>query len=390
MVAELAVSCGLMIAAGLLVRTLFDLNTVELGFSTERIMTVRLGLFETDYPGPDPRNRFYHELLDRLSSEPGVEVAALSTGLPGTGAGRGPLEVGGETYVSDADRPRASTNTVAGSFFETFGMALLEGRTFQRAETERGGEPVAVVSQSFAESYLGGSSALGRTIRIGGANSEQPWMRIVGLVSDVHPGVNDFAGAGEVRYEAVYLPLGTQDPRFASVAVRTARLEQGPYAIRNAVAAVDPNLPLYWVRTMQESIDLTTSMYRIFSSMFSVFGAVALFLAAVGLYGVMDFSVSSRVREMGVRSALGADRGRILGMVVKRMAVQLAVGLTLGIGIGLLLAFPLSSTLFGVEVWSPAVYGGIVGTLVLTGALATLFPALRAVSVDPVVALRAS
>jgi predicted permease len=388
-VAELAVSCGLMIAAGLLVRTLFDLNSLDLGVRTEGVMTVRIGLFESDYPDPDARNRFYRELLELLRSQPGVEAATLTTILPGTGAGRGLLEVDGQSYGSDAERPRASASTIDAAFFETFGLTLLEGRAFERDEIERGGEPVAVVSRSFADVYLGGN-ALGRSIRMGGAASERPWMGVVGVVADVHPGVNPFDGGGELRHEAVYLPLGGEDPRFVSVAVRTARPEQGPPAIRSAVAAADPDMPIYFVRTMQEAIDQTTAFHRIFSSMFAVFGAVALFLAAVGLYGVMDFSVSSRLREMGVRAALGAGRGAILRLVLGRMAAQLGLGVSLGIGIGLALAAPLSSTLFGVEAWDALVYGGIVGTLVATGVLATLFPAIRALGVDPVVALRAS
>jgi ABC-type antimicrobial peptide transport system permease subunit len=159
--------------------------------------------------------------------------------------------------------------------------------------------------------------------------------------------------------------------------------------IRRAVAAADPNLPIYFVRTMQEAIDLTTFLHRIFGTLFAIFGSSALFLAAVGLYGVIDFSVSSRLREMGLRRALGAEGGDLLRMVFRRVLMQLAVGAAVGVGIGAGLAMPLAATLFGVQSWDPLVYGGIVSTLAVTGMLAALVPALRALRVDPVKALRA-
>jgi putative ABC transport system permease protein len=143
------------------------------------------------------------------------------------------------------------------------------------------------------------------------------------------------------------------------------------------------------VQPMQATLDETTFMHRIFGTLFLIFGSAALFLAAVGLYGVIDFSVSSRLREMGLRMALGAERGAIMGMVFRRVAMQLAIGVAIGVVLGAALAVPLASTLFGVERFDPLVYGIIVGTLALTGLLAALMPALRAVRVDPVITMRA-
>jgi ABC-type antimicrobial peptide transport system permease subunit len=214
-------------------------------------------------------------------------------------------------------------------------------------------------------------------------------MEIVGVVPDIHEGVGSF-GSGELLSEIIYLPLRQTDPRFISIAVRSQGGSGDQAApIRRAVSAVDPNLPIYFVNTMQAAIDLTTFMHRLFGTLFAIFGTSALFLAAVGLYGVIDFSVSSRLREMGLRRALGAESGTLLRMVFRRVLIQLAVGATLGIGIGAGLAVPLAATLFGVQSWDPLVYGGIVGTLALTGMLAALMPALRAIRVDPVTALRA-
>lgn len=393
-VAELAVSCGLMIAAGLLVRSLEEMNRLDLGFDVDPVMTARLGLFEADYPDADARSRFYHRLLERVGSESGVEAASLTTSLPATGQSRWRVRVEGRTYATEADVPESGGVTVTAGFFETFGVGFLEGRGFRLSESEGTGEPVAVVNRSFVARHLGGGSALGRRIRIeapgdeGAEGADAPWMRIVGVVPDVHPGVGFFGGGGQLR-EMVYRPQALGDARFMSLAVRT-RGSPGAFAprLREAATAVDPNLPLYWVRPMGEALDQTTFLHRIFGLLFSVFGGAALFLAAVGLYGVIDFSVSARIREMGVRIAFGAERKDVVGLVYRRVLAQLALGTGLGVGLGFLLSRPLSATLFGVEAWDPVVYGTIVVTLATTAVVAALMPAIRAVSVDPVEALR--
>ncbi|MBW3534363.1 MAG: ABC transporter permease [Gemmatimonadetes bacterium] len=385
-VGELAVSCGLMIAGGLTVRTLMELNRLDLGFDAERVMTARLGLFESDYPDAAARSRFYHELLDRLAAEPGVDAAAVTSVLPGTGQGGARVEVDGEVYDSPADRPRTGASWVSAGFFETMGMEPVEGRAFLRSESEREGQPVVVVSRSFVDRYMRGSGALGRQVRLG---PDSPWLRVVGVVPDVHPGVGPFGSGGEPARDAIYLPLGQSDLAFASVAVRTS----GPPAattgaLRRAVSAADPNLPLYWVRTLREAVDETASFHRIFGGLFAIVALAALFLSAVGLYGVIDFSVANRLRELGVRKAMGAHGGDVLRLVMSRVVRQLALGVLLGVAIGVGLAVPLAATLYGVDVWDPLVYGGIAAVLTATGLAAAMVPALRAVRVDPVVALR--
>jgi len=390
-IGELAVSCALMIGAGLLIRALVDMNRTDLGFAPESVMTSRLGLFETDYPDADARNRFYHQLLERLESEPGVASATLATSLPATGQAQFPVQVEGESYARPADVPSAGGSFVAPGFFETFGVTIGEGRDFRLDESRLGGEPVAIVNRSFVDQRLGGGNAIGRRIRVGTATDDvdSPWRRIIGVAPDLHEGVGNFGGGDRIR-AAIYQPLAMSDPRFISIAVRTT----GPPAnsagaLRQAVIDLDPNLPLYWVRTMTEALDETTFVHWIFGTLFGIFGAAALFLAGVGLYGVIDFSVSSRLREMGLRMALGAEPRDIMRMVYRRVARQLAVGIGVGLVLGALLARPLSATLFGVQGWDPLVYGAIAGTLVLSGCVAALTPALRAVRVDPVVALRA-
>jgi predicted permease len=351
-------------------------------------MTSRVGLFEEDYPDPASRNRFFEELLQQLRSEPGILSAGLTTVLPATGQGRFAIQVEGVSYATEADVPETGGTTISDGLFATFGVPITEGRDFEVADLRIDAQPVVIVNRSFVDQRLAGGSALGRRIRLGRADGN-PWMEIVGVVPNLHEGVGNF-GSGELLPEIIYLPLRQTDPRFISIAVRSQGGSADQAApIRRAVSAVDPNLPIYFVNTMQAAIDLTTFMHRLFGTLFAIFGTSALFLAAVGLYGVIDFSVSSRLREMGLRRALGAESGTLLRMVFRRVLIQLAVGATIGIGIGAGLAVPLAATLFGVESWDPLVYGGIVGTLALTGTLAALMPALRAIRVDPVTALRA-
>lgn len=388
-VGELAVSCGLMIAAGLMAQSLIALNHVELGFEPEGVLTARMGLFETDYPTPDERNRFFHEVLDALAQEPEMLAASISSALPGSGGGGVPVQVDGESYVLDVDIPRARSQVVSVGYFDTHGIPVLEGRAFERAESVWGGEPVAVVNRSFASRFLGGGSVLGRRIRTGGLDAEGPWSRIVGVVDDVYAGTGAFGGGGQ-RAEAIYLSMGGVTNQFMSLSVRTfGEASSVAGLLRRTVAAADPNLPLYWVRTQEENLRLETFMHRLFSSLFGIFGVAALFLAAVGLYGVIDFSVSNRVREMGVRVAMGAARPDIVRLVLGNVVRQLVVGMALGVGLGFVLAVPLSSTMFGVRRFDPFVYAGIVLTLTVVALVATLRPLRRALSVDPVVALRA-
>jgi predicted permease len=388
-VGELAVSCGLMIGAGLLIRSLVDLNRLDLGFTPENVATARLGLFETDYPDPDARSRFYHAYLERLTSEPGVIAATLTTALPATGQGQYAVQVEGRVYETPADVPAAGGAVVTPGFFDTFGVRLLEGRDFLLGESHRGGDPVVIVNRSFVERHLPGGSAVGSRIRLGRQDTGQPWLRIVGVAPDLFEGVGQFGGGQQLR-EAIYLPLAQSDPRFVSVAVRTGGAPEAALGqLRSAATAVDPNLPLYWVMPMDQALDQATFLYRIFGVLFVVFGGASLFLASVGLYGVIDFSVSSRMREMGLRMALGAEGRAVLGLVFRRVLAQLAVGVAVGLGIGLALGRPMAATLVGVRAWDPVVYATIVGTMTATAVMAALMPALRAVRIDPVSALRA-
>ncbi len=382
-VAEIALSFGLLVGAGLMIRSVAKLRTIDYGFAPQEIFSARVGLFDSDYPDDPSRVRFFDEMRERLAALPGVRSAAIASNLPGLGSGRWRVGVEGKTYDRDQDYPMARGNSVSPGYFESFGASVLQGRDFtaqDRAETL----PVAIVNQSFVQAFFPGESPVGRRFRVGDSTSEEPWVTIVGVVPDL------FMGGPENEFpEGFYLPMAQKVARFMFMLART---DANPMAlaplVRDEVVAVDENLPIYWVRTLEQAIAESTWFYTVFGTLFVVFGGVALFLAAIGLYGVMSFAVSRRTKEVGVRMALGAERGDVLKLVLKQGLWQLAIGVVLGIGFGALLSRGLQEFLFEVGAMDPMTFVAIAVVLVSTGILASLIPARRATRVDPMVALR--
>jgi predicted permease len=384
-VAEIALSCGLLVAAGLMIKSVVNLGNIDFGFDTENVMTARVGLFVSDYPDETVRLQFFEELVARLDAQPRVAVASLTSGLPTTGRGGRPhFAVEGEIYEADQDYPLARQTIITPNHFETFGVSVLQGRDFGTQDT-RDNLPVALVNLPFAERYFPGESPIGRRIRIGESDSEEPWLTIVGVVPDMYldPPENE-------EPEGFYVPLSQNDARFLSIAVRAAGGDASALApmLRDEVMAVDSDLPIYWVRTVAAEVAENTWIFKVFSALFVAFGAAALFLGAVGLYGVMAFYVSRRTQELGVRMALGAQTGDVMKLVLKQGMFQLGLGLFLGLGIAALLSRGLEVLLFEVEPWDPVIFFLISVVLFLVGMLATYVPARRATLVDPVQALR--
>jgi predicted permease len=395
-IGELAVSCALLIAAGFMVQSIINSQTLDLGFNPQNLMTARVGLFETEYPTRDDRQQFFRELYTRLNEEGGVQSAALTTNLPSGGTGRSNFAVEGESYETDADYPVTNGTWISTGFFETMGSSIIAGREFRSAETfwssdtEGQIEPVVIVNKSFADTYLPDTDPLGKRVRLGLGDSENPWMRVVGVVPDQYVG-GGVGGIGndQVPPEQIYYPIGQADLRFMSMVLRSEGAHDTLASqARQVVASIDPNLPIYWVYPMSQVLSDNSWAISLFGSLFTIFGAAALFLAAVGLYGVMSFSVAQRRQEMGVRMALGAESRDILRIIFRRVGVQLASGLIPGIALAYAMSGPLRFVMFGVETTDVKVYATVVVTLVATGLLATFFPANRATRVDPVTALR--
>ena len=382
---EIALSCGLLVASGLMIKSVTKLRTMDPGFRTSNIFTARVG-FPATYTDTAMQKRFHEDLRQRLMAIPGTRQAAITTGLPAVDDNNGSFTVDGVTYNEDRDVPDASWNAVSAGFFETFEIRPTRGRVIDETDREAG-LPVAVINQAFADQYFEGKDALGRRIRLGGRRSDNPspWLTIVGVVPTLYSGDTE-----EPREPAFYVPLTQSHSSFASFAVQTSG---DPMLItsqvRQAVSSLNPDIPIYWVYSMEEAFARPTWFIRVFGTMFMIFGLIALFLASVGLYAVMSFAVSRRVREVGIRMALGAQGRDVVRMIFGQGAWQLGVGLVLGLGLAAGVAQLLTILLFDVQPRDPSIFGSVVVVLAAAGLAACLVPARRATRVDPLVALRA-
>jgi len=385
-IGQVGLSCALLVGAGLMIKSISNLRNYDYKFDPAQIFTARVGLFENDYPTVETRQRFFRDLEDRLVTLPGVSRAALADALPVSGSNRGRLAIEGQSYVNDQDYPLARFAAIEGDFFQAFGLDVLRGRGFTRQD-DGDALPVALVNERFADRFFPGEEPIGRRFRPGASKSEAPWLTIVGVVPNLSMNGLDAQPGDSAGY---YVPLAQTDRRFVSLIIRVAGgppLAVAPQ-VRRTVASLDPDLPIYWVQDMPQVIHHATWFYHVFGTLFVVFGAAALFLASVGLYGVLTFSVSRRIQEMGIRMALGASSRSVLGLIMREGALQVGIGLVFG----LLLAFGVANVvqlvMFNVQGRDPGVFAAIAGVILLVGLLASAVPARRATRVDPMVALR--
>lgn len=386
-VAELALSCGLLTVAGLMVEGVLIETASELEFATEDVFTARTQLRAEDYPDSPDVDRFYGELLDRLESRPEVLSAAFVSRPPGGSSHSWQrLQMEGETYDRDQDLPWVTYAVITDDFFRALDVQLLAGRGFSAIDHAES-EPVAIINQRFARLYFPGQDPLRRRIKLGRLDSESPWRTIVGVAPNLA-----MRGRRESGSEDVYLPFSQSTRRTMSVLLRSAGdpLALAPM-VRDEVAAIDPNLPVYEVDSLAHVISENTASERTFALLFVVFGLAGLVLATVGLYGVMAFLIRRRTREIGIRMALGADARRILWLTARSGLIQLALGLAVGVALAALLALAMRGILdilFDGNPWDWKVYALIALVLSATGIAASLAPALRAARVDPMETLR--
>jgi putative ABC transport system permease protein len=362
-------------------RSVLKLSRFDFGVDMANVLTARVGLFEGDYPTVENRRQFWRELQQRMEAMPGVVSATLTPYLPVRGSNGGPFMVQGEEYDPNVQYPVTRLKPVTPGYFETMGIPVLKGRALTEADID--GPIVAVVNQAFVDRYLEGKDPIGLLARGASPDPNGPWFEVVGVVGNEYTDTENENPA--VAYYSMYL----DDFNFVSLALKTRGdpLSFIP-ALRDVVVSLDPNLPIYWTRTLKEAIEENTWAYSVFGWLMIVGGAAALFLAAVGLYGVMAFTVGRRTLEIGVRMALGADAGRVVRLIVRQGSIQLLVGGGLGAILAFLLGKALGLMLFGVEPSDPITLAVVIVVLLATGGLATLIPAWRATRVHPVEALR--
>ena len=378
-VVEVALSLVLMVGAGLLLKSFGNLMGVDLGFQPNHVVAMNIPLPNLSYRDQDRRWQFFQQLEERVRAIPGVRSVGVANQLPLRGGwGTGIMTDSDPDHMKPAD-----SQAVSPGYFETLGIPLLRGRLL--TPDDRAGQPhVAVVNQAFSRKYLPGSDAIGRRLRRG---STAPWCTIVGVVNDIRRD----GKAAEITPQ-IYLSAAQTDlypVRLSDLAVRT---EGDPLqvvkAVQQQVWALDKDQPVTDVRTLDELIDASLAQRRFQMLLLVLFAALAVTLAAVGIYGVLSYSVSQRTSELGLRMALGANTRDILALVLRQAGWLIAAGVAAGTAGAYALTRYLDSLLFGVHATDGLTYAAAAGILIAVSIAASLIPARRGSHVDPIVALR--
>ena len=382
-VVEIALSCGLLVAAGLTTKSITRLRTVDLGFDDSNLFTGVIALPQEAYP--DSLVPVFQQRLEQeLRTVPGITSLALASSIPGLGGMEIRFALPGDRIEREQDMPRAMHLRVSPGYLQTLGVSVVQGRDFS-ARDDANAPRVAMINRAFAARYLTGRQPIGQRIRLGTEESPDAWVTVVGIIPDVR--LEELADA--YGNEAILVPNAQAPQNVGYVLARTAT---DPLAItdevRAALARVDADVALYYVSTLPGAIARDTWFYRVFGGLFLVFGVAALILATIGLYGVMAFSVSQRTREVGIRMAVGATARDILRLILKQGLVQVAIGVLFGVALAGALSQMLSAILFDVQPRDGAIFGGVIATLIATALLACIVPARRATGVDPLIALR--
>jgi putative ABC transport system permease protein len=382
-VTEVALATMLLVGAGLLLRSFIRLQAVDPGFTRDRVLTMRLTLPPQKYQG-EAVGAFFDDLVARVRALPGVSASAAASQFPPQINFSSRLRVEGAGGEGEGELPSANFTLVTAGFFDTLGVRLRTGRLLEERD-RRGAPPVVVVNEAFMRRYLGGASPLGRRIALAGTGPAA-WREVVGVVADIRS-----QGLAVPAGPQIYLPntqLGDAWNQLFLL-IRTAGEPRSVLPmVRDAVRQLDPEQPVYGIQTLDEVFDAVLLQPRVSTWLMGAFAALALAIAAVGLYGVLSFAVTSRTREIGIRMALGADRTRVVGRVVGDAAVLAMVGAAIGLAGSLALGGLMSRLLNDVTPRDPATLAVVSTLLLATAVAAALVPARRASRIDPVLALR--
>ncbi|HKV35468.1 MAG TPA: ABC transporter permease [Pyrinomonadaceae bacterium] len=386
-IAEVALAVVLLAGAGLLIRSFNRLRQVDLGFKPDNLLTMRMVLPLPKYQKAEMRRAFYDELLRRINEIPGVESAGINTRLPLSTSGmKFSFSVEGRTMPSDSNLPFAVYRVVNPDYFRAMGIPLQRGRVFDTRDTADS-TPALIVNRRLAEQFWPGEDPTGKRLKIGPADSPNPWATVIGVVGDVRQ-----TGLYGDQLAELYAPYAQErrswmSPRDLVVRTRGDAASLAG-AVREAVWAVDKDQPVSNVRTMDQVLAAAISRERFQMLLLSLFATLALVLACVGLYGVISYAVAQRTHEIGVRMALGAQSRDVLRLVIRQGMVLTFSGLLLGIAGGLAVTRVMTDLLFGVTSTDAVTFLSVGGLLLLVSFLACYIPARRATKVDPLIALR--
>jgi len=392
-VSELAFAVMLMVGAGLLLRTLRDLLRENPGFNPTQVVAANIWLPVPDNPNEDPyrgiapKVAFDRELLRRLKTIPGVNLAAITTDLPTTNHSLN--DPNGNYALAIEDRPvessqdlRAERVRISPEYFKLMQAPLVRGRSFSEGD-EDGKQPVAIVDETTASKYWPGRDPLGRRVRFG-QDPTLPWMTIVGVVKDIKSDGLDVDGVPHI-----YVPIFQNPWRAQSVVLRTSLPANALESqIRHEVQSIDPGLPVYGVSSMNDVLDASLASRRFSAQLVGGFAGLALLLASIGIYGLLAYMVSQRSREIGLRMALGASRNNVLKLFLQKGVVLAGIGIVAGVVFSASTASLMASLLYGVRPHDPAVFLAVPLLLFVVAVVASYLPARRATKVDPMVALR--
>lgn len=375
-VSEIALALMLTIFAGLVIQTFKNLVNIDPGFNTENVVTMQLSLHPSRYAGPPQIKDFYQRTLENIEAQPGVVAAGATNNLPLTGGG-------GYTKIYIEGKPDTKPQEVmtgiqiaTPDYFRAMGVPFLAGRDFTPQE-----ESVLIINDSTAKKFWPGENPLGKRVRF---QPEADWTTVVGVVADMKA----LGLTSQPRIE-MFLPLGQDTFRAGFVIVRTnASAEAMVPSLRAAVLAIDKNMAIFNVKTLEKVVSDSIAQPRFNMVLLAIFAGLALVLAAVGIYGVMSYSVTQRTQELGVRMALGAQRRDIFSLVLKQGIILALVGVGIGIAGAIGLSKVLGSVLYGISATDPVTFISVAVIMIAVALLACFFPARKATKVDPLTAMR--
>jgi predicted permease len=382
---EVALSVILLIGAGLLIRSFFRLMDTNPGFDPRNVAALTLTISSSRYDFDPKQVQFFKQVIDNMKSIPGVVSVGAVSELPlGGGEEMDVFAYEGQTRPKNfSEEPTADFRFIDHGYFKTLGVDLLAGRTFNENE-DSSKPPVAIINETMARRYFGSGSAIGRRVKAGSFDTEQPWATVVGVVRDLkHSGLD-----AEPRAQ-LYFPYQQISWGRMAIVVRSS-IDVAPLfePMREAVWAVNKDQPVTELRRMDDYLNDSVSQQRFNSILLGAFALLALGLAAVGIYGVVSFAVTRRTREIGIRMALGATTRDILRLVMQNEMKLVLIGLTLGLLGAMVLTRFMTALLFGVTATDALTFTTVTGGLILVALFACWLPARRAAKVDPLVALR--
>jgi predicted permease len=384
-VVQVSLSLVLLVGASMFVHSFLNLQKASLGFDTAPLMTLRFFMAGSQYETPDSRARRVEDITARVEALPGVQAVFASNFIPaGNGGDGGSVLVEGRP-VEAGKEPGISLIAASPHFRKTLDIALVRGRDFRDAETATR-TPIALVNQAMAKRLWPDEDPVGRRFRLTGERIPD-WFTVIGIVADFQHGQPETSD--EPVFPAAYVPYPFGATPNTGLTIRVSgEPTRITAAVREQIRAADPQLPVFQISSMEELRRLSFWQQRLFGGMFSVFGVVALILAAIGVYGVLSYSVSQRTQEIGVRMALGAGRRDVLGLVVGYGLKLAALGVLIGVFGAYLATMPIRTMLYNVTPTDPISFGGVALFLTLVALLASYIPARRATAVDPLIALR--